>query len=109
MTNRPGKACVCGGVISSAGSCNACGAGGGKRMPDGRPSAYKRGYGSDWKALADSYKRSVGMRCERCGKTEGLQVHHVTPFRGIEDPNRLDPHNLECLCAACHSKEGKTV
>lgn len=41
--------------------------------------------------------RHVRPRCERCGKTGRLHVHHVD-----EDPFNNTPSNLRTLCASCH-------
>ncbi|MGB9660671.1 MAG: HNH endonuclease [Moorellaceae bacterium] len=40
-------------------------------------------------------------RCEVCGSTWGLQVHHIkSRGSGGEDT----PDNLICLCVECHTK-----
>lgn len=40
----------------------------------------------------------AGGRCERCGVSDGLEVHHVTYERlGCEHPD-----DLEVLCGPCH-------
>ena len=54
-------------------------------------------------------------RCERCGKTEGLVVHHRIPLVKLAsdngfserlilaDPRLVDSSNREVLCAECHA------
>ena len=43
--------------------------------------------------------RSVG-RCERCGKTTGLQNAHI--YSRVHQSLRWDKLNCLCLCYACH-------
>ena len=43
--------------------------------------------------------RSKG-KCERCGKTEGLQAAHI--FSRGNMAVRYDFKNLLCLCSGCH-------
>lgn len=45
------------------------------------------------------YTRLFG-RCERCGKTQNLQTHHV--YGRANRRLRWEPKNLVCLCPACH-------
>mgnify|MGYP000871709821 CR=1 FL=1 len=54
----------------------------------------------------NNYKNGISMyqkrrksRCERCGSTKNLMVHH-------KDHNRSnnEPSNLETLCWSCHEK-----
>ena len=59
----------------------------------------ERKYDSRWRKRRNAYVRRVGGRCERCGASEGLEVHHVDPRGSDEDAN------LECLCRRCHRKE----
>jgi len=33
------------------------------------------------------------------------QIDHIVPFRGLDDPLRLDRANLQGLCASCHSRK----
>lgn len=40
-------------------------------------------------------------KCEKCGSTENLQVHHICNFE--DNPElRTDPSNGACLCKKCH-------
>lgn len=42
-----------------------------------------------------------GYRCQWCGSTENLHVHHILSF--AENPNlRLEPSNAITLCKKCH-------
>jgi 5-methylcytosine-specific restriction endonuclease McrA len=41
-------------------------------------------------------------KCQRCGSSVNLQVHHVR-YRGRLGPDALD--NLISLCADCHAEE----
>jgi 5-methylcytosine-specific restriction endonuclease McrA len=55
----------------------------------------------EWKKVRARKLRQVGWKCERCGRTSYLQVHHLTYDRlGRE---RLS--DLEICCAGCHSRE----
>jgi 5-methylcytosine-specific restriction endonuclease McrA len=59
-----------------------------------------------WRKLRSDKLDSIGNKCERCGTTKTLQVHHKTYYRNGEDilyHETLD--DLECLCRACHEKE----
>jgi 5-methylcytosine-specific restriction protein A len=72
-----------------------------------RPSAAERGYDRKWRRLRKWYASRHPL-CERCssnGITRAMEdVHHLIPFRGVDDPLRLDPTNLQSLCKQCHSR-----
>ena len=40
-------------------------------------------------------------KCEKCGSTENLQVHHICNFEDYPEL-RTDPSNGACLCEKCH-------
>ena len=42
-----------------------------------------------------------GWRCQICGRTESLQVHHIQPRSLVGDDTA---ENLIALCATCHEK-----
>jgi hypothetical protein len=45
-------------------------------------------------------------KCERCGRTENLEAHHI--IRWADYPKgRIDINNGMCLCRECHAKEHK--
>lgn len=73
------------------------------RRPDHRPSAARRGYGDDWRRLRDRFL-ATHPTC-RCGRPATCVDHvasiHQAPHR------RLDPSNLQAMCAACHN--AKTI
>lgn len=72
-------------------------------LPDGRPSAARRGYGAHWRRLRLSVlaRRPV---CEACWLAPATDVdHHVSLAGGGTN----DEANLVPLCHACHSR--KTV
>lgn len=58
-------------------------------------------------ALVRRWKLDVIVRdgkCVHCGKTEGLQAHHVSHWS--DDPvNRINVNNGVALCGECHSNE----
>ena len=69
-------------------------------------SRFDRGYGNDWTLLRKAHLKDHPY-CVACGSTTHLEVDHIIPFQGREDPRRTDPANLQTLCHACHEK--KTV
>ncbi|HTZ86489.1 MAG TPA: HNH endonuclease signature motif containing protein [Solirubrobacteraceae bacterium] len=60
------------------------------------PTRDGRTYGAAWRRRRARYARKVGNRCEVCGSTEALEVHHVDPLGSDDDDN------LELLCARDH-------
>lgn len=84
----------------------------GKQKPrrDTRKSASKLGYDWRWYKLRNDYIAENPI-CEHCagkGITTGpkesrLEVDHIVPFDGIDDPLRLDRDNLQTLCRSCHA------
>lgn len=73
------------------------------RLPDGRPSAARRGYGRAWRKLRAAVLLDRPV-CEACGRAEATDVDHVVR-RGAGGSDDLA--NLMALCHPCHSK--KTV
>lgn len=61
-----------------------------------------------WRRLRKiKFARETGL-CERC-RAKGIvrmgeEVHHVVPIE-VDWSRRLDPDNLELLCAACHNEQ----
>jgi hypothetical protein len=55
-----------------------------------------RTYDSAWRRRRARYARLAGNRCEVCGSTKALEVHHVDPL-GTDDDD-----NLELLCSKHH-------
>jgi 5-methylcytosine-specific restriction endonuclease McrA len=54
----------------------------------------------EYQVLWASILARDGWRCQCCGSSYNLHVHHVTPRgRGGDDA----PENLITLCADCHS------
>lgn len=55
----------------------------------------------EWKAIAKAKKEADGNKCQVCGSTENLEVHHKTydpdPMKGL-----LSFKNLTTLCKDCH-------
>lgn len=54
-----------------------------------------------------SFRRAVlsrdGYKCQMCGATKNLHVHHIKPYSEYKD-GRTDPNNGITLCAKCHRK-----
>lgn len=55
--------------------------------------------GAGWNSIKEQAKRRDGYVCQKCGATETLEVHHITPYRLTQD-NSLE--NLITLCRLCH-------
>lgn len=120
MPNKPKRLCPvsgCSGLYDpNISECSKCG----KRERTGwdrdkqRGTRQERGYGQDWVNLTQ-IKLGRDPLCEPCLRneytTEATQVHHIVPFRGLDDPLRLDWDNLESICETCHvrlsAKEGR--
>ncbi len=49
-------------------------------------------------------KNVVKKKCEHCGSTQNLQVHHILP---VADGGTDDPENLRVLCETCHKETHK--
>lgn len=58
-------------------------------------------YGPQWRGIRAQVRARDGQRCQICGSTESLQVHHIQPFRY---QRRHDLADLITLCASCHMK-----
>ena len=76
-----------------------------RKRKDDRPSAAARGYDFDWLRASSAYK-AAHPYCEDCLEI-GLQipvaeVDHIRPFRGLDDPLRLDPTNFRSRCKSHH-------
>ena len=56
-----------------------------------------------WKIVARYVKRRANGKCEKCGSTEKLRVHHKTYENHGDEARHLD--DLVCLCGECHGKE----
>jgi 5-methylcytosine-specific restriction protein A len=70
-----------------------------------RGSAASRGYDSAWQRLAAAHKRKhpLCVDCLKQGRVTAVEeVDHVIPFKGKDDPLRLDPKNLQSLCGSHH-------
>ena len=72
---------------------------------DGRESSTRRGYDYRWQKLRLWHLRQqpLCVECDREGRVTAAElVDHIVPI--MEDPTRrLDPTNLQSLCAPCHA------
>jgi 5-methylcytosine-specific restriction endonuclease McrA len=60
------------------------------------------GHKARWRRAREAALKRAGHRCERCGETKNLHVHHKRkPEQGGTDSLR----NLIVLCRTCHGKE----
>lgn len=64
---------------------------------------HKRGYDYQWTKLS-ALKRKLTPVCEVCRTALATEVHHIVPFHGKRDPNRLRWENLQSICHSCHQK-----
>jgi 5-methylcytosine-specific restriction protein A len=72
-----------------------------------RGSRHERGYDNAWLRLRAWFisqpENVLCVRCTREGRTTRAQeVDHIVEFKGVHDPLRLDPRNLQSLCIPCH-------
>ncbi len=55
---------------------------------------------SEWKARRGAALARAGGRCQDCGATRNLHVHHLTYKRH----GREEARDLRVLCASCHRR-----
>ena len=67
-----------------------------------RPTAQRRGYDSEWRAMRAAFLVKH-PRCAMCCGTAHV-VDHVTPHKGDERLFR-DQSNMQSLCNRCHSRK----
>jgi 5-methylcytosine-specific restriction protein A len=74
-----------------------------------RGSSRERGYDTQWDKVRRAHLAAHPL-CVQC-KAEGrvnasnVEVDHIVPFRGLADPLRLDPANLQTLCVLHHERK----
>jgi 5-methylcytosine-specific restriction endonuclease McrA len=61
------------------------------------------GYGSQWRRARAAALDRAGHRCQVCGETQGLEVHHVDG-RSPLDPGANAMTNLQVLCLRHHRR-----
>lgn len=61
-----------------------------------------------WKAVRLQVLKRDSFLCQKCKRagrvTPASTVHHIISIR-VDYSKRLDPKNLEVICAACHNAE----
>jgi 5-methylcytosine-specific restriction protein A len=78
-----------------------------ERAPDRRGTAASRGYDHIWRKLRAQFvlMYPLCLHCDERGRvTPAKDVDHIIPFKGLDDPLRLDWSNLRGLCRACHNR-----
>lgn len=70
-----------------------------------RGTRQARGYDADW-LRCRAYILSREPLCRRCKREQATAVDHILPLR--RGGARLDPDNLQPLCASCHNKKTAT-
>ena len=73
-----------------------------------RGTARQRGYDTLWQKVRDQHLLTQPL-CVSC-KADGLtvvaqDVDHIVPFKGVDDPRRLDSGNLQSLCRVHHGRK----
>ena len=76
-----------------------------KEREQWRGTCNERGYDGQWKRISRIYRQSHPV-CEMCNVELSVDVDHIVPFSGVDDPRRTDWSNLQALCRKCHN--GKT-
>lgn len=70
-------------------------------------SSTARGYDSAWRRLRE-IRLAMEPLCRFCAEvgrvTAASHVDHIQPFRGIDDPLRLDISNTRSSCPSCHMR-----
>ena len=57
-----------------------------------------------WQIKRSQTINYYGNKCEYCGSTENIHVHHRKYISGLE-PWDYDIEDLQLLCADCHEQE----
>ena len=62
-----------------------------------------------WKAKSKLVKELAGWKCQDCGNTDRLEVHHCyyTAMREENEPWEYPLSALRCLCHSCHKSRAK--
>ena len=56
------------------------------------------------KGTANTVRRRANGRCEKCGATSNLELHHMKPTC-LRPDLANSAGNLKALCPSCHKKE----
>jgi 5-methylcytosine-specific restriction endonuclease McrA len=69
----------------------------------------------EYKDLRQQVLAEAEYKCEKCGDTERLEIHHIKPLREIVEENNItelyqayliekiwDTNNYQALCHTCH-------
>ena len=73
-------------------------------------SRHERGYDTAWDKTRNAYIEENPV-CELCLQKKvkeikkAEQVDHIIPFKGFDDPLRLDWSNLQSVCVPCHRRK----
>ena len=70
---------------------------------------HQRGYGEDWTKLRNAFiqENPLCVECLKEGVTnpENIEIDHIEPISGVNDPRRLDWSNLQALCRSHHKRK----
>lgn len=57
----------------------------------------------EWRARRAGFIAAAGGRCQYCGSTELLQIHHLS----YTNLGNEKPHDVAVLCRSCHANIGE--
>jgi 5-methylcytosine-specific restriction endonuclease McrA len=63
---------------------------------------YKRTSSKNEWEIASKKRKKIDKCCRKCGRTWGLQTHHMIP---VSKGGSNSLSNLTTLCRSCHKKE----
>jgi 5-methylcytosine-specific restriction protein A len=72
-----------------------------QRREKARGTAAQRGYDSHWARISRQHRAQYPV-CQYCNNAAAVDVDHVRPFNGPNDPLRTDRANLRSTCRPCH-------
>ena len=76
-------------------------------MPATFDAAIQFYHSTQWRHLAEAYRKQHNYLCERCHQPASTVHHkiHLTPANINDKHIALNPDNLELLCHSCHDAE----
>jgi HNH endonuclease len=89
------------GIYRRKGKCQTCTRTYERERARVKPSRLVRN-SARFKKLREQTKARDNYRCQRCGSSHRLDVHHRVPLHRGGTP--YDPANLETLCSDCHNE-----
>ena len=75
-----------------------------REVEEARGTKQQRGYGGEWERISRAVRQARPV-CEICNDAPSVDVDHIQPFNGRNDPLRVDWDNLQAVCRACHNEK----